>query len=762
MGRNEEEEESDLKSKLVRQICSISSRSTTECVHRRIRRPPRLIKPTFIDWYLLLRVEENAEIDRIRKQYLKFALQLHPDKNKHPKAEVAFKLVSEAYACLSDKARRTAFDFERSNNLCAECERVRFQTCNLHTEAAKKNKILQRSREVREKFRKEAMVIENCLKAHKASREEEYPLFDPSNYVFQDYPHPRTQMYTPSEDFCHVCWVVLFFFFFCWVVVVVEVYGLSSLCLMRSNFLEQFCNFIQIRTSTPRPNLHSNLSLEFAAQKRWVKKNHNAQHKVFVGIGAAVVFWLALKGDDQILMTRLVVFLLLLALSNAVGIDGERDDGQCKIKMALVPRPHSVSILEFGAVGDGKTLNTIAFQNAIFYLKSFADKGGAQLYVPSGRWLTGSFSLTSHLTLFLEGGAIILGTQDPSHWGIVEPLPSYGRGIELPGGRYRSLITGYNLTDVMLAFIDCAGDNGTIDGQGSVWWEWFNSHSLNYSRPHLVELISSDDILVSNLTFLNSPGWHIHPVYCSNVRVHNITIHAPYDSPDTYGIVPDSSDNVCIENCTISVGYDAIALKSGWDEYGIAYGRPTTNVHIRAVHLQASSGSGLAFGSEMSGGISNVRAELLHVHDSFTAIKFKTTRGRGGYIKDILISDVEMENIHNALEATGQYGSHPDDNFDPNALPIVDRITLNNVIGTNITVAGILVGIQESPFTSICLSNITLSINTNSSTYWVCSNVIGYSESVFPEPCPNLQGSYSNSSSACFSFLHLDDRAEVL
>ena len=73
-------------------------------------------------------------------------------------------------------------------------------------------------------------------------------------------------------------------------------------------------------------------------------------------------------------------------------------------------RPHSVSILEFGAIGDGKTVNTLAFQNAIFYLKSFADKGGAQLYIPEGRWLTGSFNLTSHLTLFLEKNAVILGS----------------------------------------------------------------------------------------------------------------------------------------------------------------------------------------------------------------------------------------------------------------------------------------------------------------------------------------------------------------
>uniref|UniRef100_A0A6N2K2J6 Rhamnogalacturonase A/B/Epimerase-like pectate lyase domain-containing protein n=1 Tax=Salix viminalis TaxID=40686 RepID=A0A6N2K2J6_SALVM len=141
-----------------------------------------------------------------------------------------------------------------------------------------------------------------------------------------------------------------------------------------------------------------------------------------------------------------VAVLLLVALSIAIRIDAEESSGVCDFKPSLKPRPHSVSILEFGAVGDGKTLNTLAFQNAIFYLKSFTDKGGAQLYVPPGKWLTGSFSLTSHLTLFLEKRCC-------HSW--------------------------------------ISGDNGTTDGQGYVWWDWFESDSLNYSRPHLVEFTSS-------------------------------------------------------------------------------------------------------------------------------------------------------------------------------------------------------------------------------------------------------------------------------
>ncbi|KAK4363589.1 hypothetical protein RND71_018830 [Anisodus tanguticus] len=415
------------------------------------------------------------------------------------------------------------------------------------------------------------------------------------------------------------------------------------------------------------------------------------------------------------------VLVLLLGLSHSVEHTKAQFHGECEFNKPLKPRPHSASVLDFGAVGDGETLNTVAFQNAIFYLKSFADKGGAQLYVPAGRWLTGSIKLTSHLTLFLEKEAVILGSQDYAHWDIVEALPSYGRG-----------------------------NNGTVDGQGSVWWEQFSAHSLNYTRPHLVEFVSSKDVVVSNLTFLNAPAWNIHPVYCSNVVVQNITVHSPANSPYTYGVVPDSSEHVCIENSNISMGHDAVVLKSGWDEYGISYGKPTSNVHVRGVRLQSFAGAGVAFGSEMSGGISNVLVEHVYLHDSFFGIELKTARGRGGYIKDIIVMDVVMKNVQVGVEATGQCDSHPDEKFDPSALPVVSGVTFKDIVGTNVSTAGNFTGLSESPFTSICLSNVTFSISSNP---WLCSDVSGSSRNVSPEPCPELESSFSSTTSTCFTLL---------
>lgn len=63
-------------------------------------------------------------------------------------------------------------------------------------------------------------------------------------------------------------------------------------------------------------------------------------------------------------------------------------------------------------------------------------------------------------------------------------------------------------------YLGSAGQNGTIDGQGKMWWDLWWNRTLQYTRGHLVEIMNSHNILISNLTFLNSPFWTLHPVYC--------------------------------------------------------------------------------------------------------------------------------------------------------------------------------------------------------------------------------------------------------
>ncbi|KAK9084289.1 hypothetical protein Scep_030760 [Stephania cephalantha] len=122
------------------------------------------------------------------------ALQLHPDKNSHTKAEVAFKLVSEAYACLSDEAKRRVFDAQRWNNSCAECKGVPGNSTGSNSAVVLNSRILRRMKEVRDRFREEVRIIENCLKTKKAFCEES-PVFKPSNN-----PHQRSQNYLRPDD----------------------------------------------------------------------------------------------------------------------------------------------------------------------------------------------------------------------------------------------------------------------------------------------------------------------------------------------------------------------------------------------------------------------------------------------------------------------------------------------------------------------------------------------------------------------------------
>lgn len=201
-------------------------------------------------------------------------------------------------------------------------------------------------------------------------------------------------------------------------------------------------------------------------------------------------------------------------------------------------------------------------------------------------------------------------------------------------------------------------------------------------------------------------------------------------------ISTDSSSNVCIEDSYISTGDDLVAVKSGWDEYGIAYNRPSRDITIRRI-TGSSPFAGIAIGSETSGGIQNITVENITLYNSGIGIHIKTNIGRGGSIQGITISGVYLEKVRTGIKISGDTGDHPDDKFNPTALPIVTGITIKNVWGIKVERAGMVQGLKDSPFTNLCFSNVTLT-GTKSSPIWKCSDVVGAANKVNPTPCPEL------------------------
>src|SRR5664280_531039 len=272
-----------------------------------------------------------------------------------------------------------------------------------------------------------------------------------------------------------------------------------------------------------------------------------------------------------------------------------------------------LNVRDFGAKGDGLAKDTSAIQKA---LDACGENGGGTVLVPEGVYLTGSIILHSNTTLQLASRANLLGSPDIADY----PVVNVRWEGEFREG-HRALVSATDAANI------------TITG-GAIFGPPLNLGKLRNPRgPVLIELSGCTNALLEGFTTQYQQLWSIHLLYCNHFTARNLTIRTVNANGD--GLDVDSCAGVTIERCDINTGDDAISLKSGRGLAAQNLARPTQNVVIRDCRLQSSIFAAIGIGSEMSGGIRNVKIQNCVISGRQNAIFIKSRDGRGGFMENI-------------------------------------------------------------------------------------------------------------------------------
>ena len=400
-------------------------------------------------------------------------------------------------------------------------------------------------------------------------------------------------------------------------------------------------------------------------------------------------------------------------------------DEMVKGMVEAMPYPqipnYSVNIKDFG--GD--------FNKA---MKALASKGGGRLIVPSGIWNTGPIEFESNCELHVEAGALVLFKSDYDLYKDVE--------VVYEGHKMRkkmSPLYAYNKHDVAIT------GPGSFDGNGQDWrpvkrskltegqWKelikkggtvendvWVPEiRERSKTRPVMLDFIKCERVLLKDATFSNSPAWNLHPFLCKNVMIEGVTVRNPWYSQNGDGIDLECCDGAIILNTCFDVGDDGICIKAGRDKEGRELKAPCQNVLIENCTVYHGHG-GFTVGSEMSSGVKNVFVRNCTFIGTDAGLRFKSTRGRGGVVENIIIQDINMVDIagdaitfdlyyanRSVLEGY-EAGSSDSDPVPPvtEETPSFRKILVDNVNCQGAKRAIYMNGLPEMPINNIVLNNV--------------------------------------------------------
>ena len=383
----------------------------------------------------------------------------------------------------------------------------------------------------------------------------------------------------------------------------------------------------------------------------------------------------------------------------------------------------------FGADAAGKRKSTAPIAKAI---AAAVAQGGGTIYFGPGQYLTGPIHVRSNITLFVDAGAVVRFSPDFDDY--LPMVRSRWEGTEVMN--FSPLIYGEKVENVSIQ------GRGTLDGQGQAWWDYFralkagfkktgvwkndskwqrefarlNSNlelpddpqmlKMGFLRPPFIQLLDCKNLSIQDVTIHNSPFWNINPVYCENVTVRGVTIESPENAPNTDGIDPESCRNVHISDCHIDVGDDCITIKSGRDAQARRINRPAENYTITNCTMMHGHG-GVVIGSEMSGGVSQIAISNCVFDGTDRGIRIKSTRGRGGVVENVRVSNISMRNIREeAITLNLYYSNVPSEPLSART-PRFRNIHISGVSG-NAQQAGLLLGLPESRLENVSIEDVNL------------------------------------------------------
>jgi hypothetical protein len=387
------------------------------------------------------------------------------------------------------------------------------------------------------------------------------------------------------------------------------------------------------------------------------------------------------------------------------------------------PRPPFHDVRDYGAIANDQGKDTEAIAKAI---ASAVTAGGGTIYFPAGQFLTGPIHLKSNITLHLDAGAVLLFTQDFNDY--LPMVKSRWEGTEVTN--FSPCIYAYRAENIAIE------GRGVIDGQGRVWWDYMRTARQggaaaepskwsklfaeanpdsplkgryaamgNFLRPPMIQPFECRNVRIEGVSLQNPPFWTINPVYCDNLTVTGISIKNPGDSPNTDGINPDSCRNVHISDCHISVGDDCITIKSGRDADGRRVGRPCENITVTNCTMLDGHG-GVVIGSEMSGGVRKVAISNCIFDGTDRGIRIKTTRGRGGAVEDVRVSNVVMSNIRRSPFDLNMFYERVPQEAVSERTPVLRNLHFSGVIVKGAPAAGFMLGLPEMPIEDVTFTDI--------------------------------------------------------